>query len=156
MPCGSDATLTPLRRAAKLHAPQLGDLQLELLDLQRLVCTESSATFSSLRQARAKACSSAGSVGNSAVASDIAKSIMGHILVTIVKYESVLCQTSIGRLGSSDAIVRRQSIASISTANCGGVSIIAPSTIGGHTNRPFSSRLASSHRLLPSQYMALK
>src|ERR1700752_1236179 len=37
-----------------------------------LYCTESSATFSSLWQASAKACSSAGSVGSSAVATDMA------------------------------------------------------------------------------------
>jgi hypothetical protein len=47
--------------------------------------------------------------------------------------------------------VRRQSIASISTENCAGVSIIAPSTIGGQTKRPFSRRLAISHKPLPSQ-----
>ena len=38
-----------------------------------LYCTESSATFNSLWQARAKASSSAGSVGGSAVASDMPK-----------------------------------------------------------------------------------
>src|ERR1700733_15021695 len=38
-----------------------------------LYCTESSATFNSLWQASAKACNSAGSVGSSAVASDMSK-----------------------------------------------------------------------------------
>ncbi|MEA2767301.1 MAG: hypothetical protein QOD93_263 [Acetobacteraceae bacterium] len=32
-----DLPRDPLRRAAKLHAAQLGDLQLELFDLQRLI-----------------------------------------------------------------------------------------------------------------------
>jgi hypothetical protein len=37
-------------------------------------------------------------------------------------------------------MVLRQSIASISSANCAGVSVMPPSTIGGHANLPFSSR----------------
>jgi hypothetical protein len=39
-----------------------------------------------------------------------------------------------GRGGAGGAIVRRQSIASISSANCADVSVSVPSTIGGHTN----------------------
>src|SRR5208282_2171469 len=70
--------------------------------------------------------------------------------------ESEPCQTSIGRLGGGGATVRRQSIASTSTENCAGVSVMAPSTIGGQTKRPRSSRLAISHKPLPSQYRPLK
>jgi len=121
-----------------------------------LYCTESSATFSSLWQARAKARSETISSGSSAVASDIPTLYPAIFWSTIVEYESVLCQTSTGRIGAGGVTMRRQSIASISTASCAGVSVIAPSTIGGHTNRPLSSRLASSHSPLPSQYIALK
>ena len=46
-------------------------------------------------------------------------------------------------IGSGGAIVRRQSIASISTENCAGVSVIAPSTIGGQTKRPFLKTLGN-------------
>ena len=49
-----------------------------------LYCTESSATFNSLWQARAKACSSAGSVGRSAVASDMARLYWAIFWSTIV------------------------------------------------------------------------
>jgi len=56
--------------------------------------------------------------------------------------ESLHCHTSIGCAGGGGAIVRRQSIASISSASCAGVSVMAPSTIGGHTKRPFSRRFA--------------
>jgi hypothetical protein len=48
--------------------------------------------------------------------------------------------------------VRRQSIASISSANCADVNVNVPSTIGGQTNLLRSSRLANRHRPLPSQY----
>jgi hypothetical protein len=41
-----------------------------------------------------------------------------------------MCQISIGCVGSGGAIVRRQSIASINTENCAGVSVIEPSTVG--------------------------
>jgi hypothetical protein len=34
---GAPLTIDPLRRAAKLHAAQLGDLEFELFDLQRFV-----------------------------------------------------------------------------------------------------------------------
>jgi hypothetical protein len=71
----------------------------------------------------------------------MSKSIKPSSYRTAAKYESVLCQTSIGWMGSGGAIVRRQSIASTRTENCAGVSVIAPSTIGGHTKRPFSRRL---------------
>jgi len=91
------------------------------------------------------------SVGSSAVASDMPIIYSAISRSTIVKYESVLCQTSIGRIGAGGVIVRRQSIASISTANCAGDSVIAPSTIGGQTKRSFSSRLASNHMPVPSQ-----
>jgi hypothetical protein len=56
-----------------------------------------------------------------------------------------------GRGGSGGAIVRRQSIASTSIANCAGVNVIVPSTIGGQTNLARSSRLANKHMPLPSQ-----
>jgi hypothetical protein len=42
----------------------------------------------------------------------------------------VLCYTSIGRLGGSGVTVRRQSIASTSTASCAGERVMAPSIIG--------------------------
>src|SRR4051794_4547500 len=48
------------------------------------------------------------------------KSIKPASCRTTVKTESVLCYTSIGRRGGSGVTVRRQSIASISTANCAG------------------------------------
>src|SRR5690349_22767172 len=45
--------------------------------------------------------------------------------------ESLPRQASMGRGGAGGAIVRRQSIASISSANCAGVNVNVPSTIGG-------------------------
>src|SRR5580693_1183149 len=50
-----------------------------------------------------------------------------------------------GRGGAGGAIVRRQSIASISSASCAGVNVSVPSTIGGHTNLWRSRRLANRH-----------
>jgi len=50
---------------------------------------------------------------------------------TRIDTESVVCQTNIGCGVGAGAMVRRQSIASTSNANCAGVSVIAPSTIGG-------------------------
>ncbi len=49
------------------------------------------------------------------------------------------------------ATVRRQSMPSSNTASCAAVNCSAPSTIGGQTNLPFSSRLANRHRPEPSQ-----
>jgi hypothetical protein len=60
---------------------------------------------------------------------------------TRIEWESVLCHTNTGCGVGGGAIVRRQSIASTSTENCAGVSVIAPSTIGGQMNLPLSSRL---------------
>jgi hypothetical protein len=48
-----------------------------------------------------------------------------------------------GRGGAGGAIVRRQSIASTSSASCAGVNVSVPSTIGGHTNLWRSRRLAN-------------
>jgi len=39
---------------------------------------------------------------------------------------------------------------------CAPTPVIAPSTIGGHAKRPFSSRLANRQRPLPSQYSAFR
>jgi hypothetical protein len=70
--------------------------------------------------------------------------------------ESLHCHTSIGCVGDGGAIVLRQSIASISNANCAAVSVIDPSTIGGHTKRPFSNHLANRQSPLPSQSSAFR
>src|SRR5262249_51260139 len=79
-----------------------------------------------------------------------------HTIGTRIDAESLPCQTSIGWVGAGGATVRRQSIASLNSANCAGVSVIAPSTIGGQTKRPFSSRLAKRHSPVPSQYSAFR
>src|SRR3569833_4300588 len=55
-----------------------------------------------------------------------------------------------GLRGGSTATVRRQSIAASSRASCAGVSTMAPSTIGGQTSLPLSSRLAHKPRPVPS------
>jgi hypothetical protein len=70
---------------------------------------------------------------------------------TVTGRESLPYQTSIGWAGAGGATVHRQSIASISSANCAGVSVVASSTIGGQTKRPFSSRFAKRHSPVPSQ-----
>ena len=57
-----------------------------------------------------------------------------------------------GRCSTSIATVRRQSIPSISNCQLAGVRCSRSSIIGGHTNRPFSSRLANRHSPDPSQY----
>src|SRR5262249_61712102 len=80
----------------------------------------------------------------------------GQVPATTISRESLPCQTSIGWRGAGGATVRRQSIASISSASCAGVRPTAPSTIGGHTKRPFSSRLANRQSPLPSQYHAFR
>ena len=77
--------------------------------------------------------------------------IFSHMLVNHSKIRIVLCLPALVDSGAGGVTGRRQSIASIRTANCAGVSVIAPSTIGGQTKRPVSSRLASSHSPLPSQ-----
>jgi len=53
--------------------------------------------------------------------------------------------------GGGGATVLRQSIASMRSANCAGVSVRLPSIIGGQTKRPFSSRLAKRQSPVPSQ-----
>jgi hypothetical protein len=53
--------------------------------------------------------------------------------------EPLPCQTNTGCTGNGGATVLRQSIASIRSANRAAVRVMAPSTIGGHTKRPFSS-----------------
>ena len=146
-----DLAADPLRGAAELHPAQLGDLELELLDLQRL---DLHRRLRRLQLALAGQREGAQRVriggqfgGGERHATELSSPDWSR---TRIK-ESELCQTSIGCCGGGGATVRRQSIASISRENCAGVSVIAPSTIGGQTKRPFSSRLAISHRPLPSQ-----
>src|SRR6201987_6055033 len=115
-------------------------------------CSSAVAAASSLWQARAKARSASGSEGRSAEARDIPCLYRMGPKTTRTNRESLTCQTSVGRCGAGGAIVRRQSIASISSANCADVRISVPSTIGGQTNLLRSSRLANRHRPLPSQY----
>jgi hypothetical protein len=47
-------------------------------------------------------------------------------------------------------------VASTSSANCAGVNVSVPSTIGGQTNLCRSRRLANRHMPLPSQYRPFK
>jgi hypothetical protein len=151
-----DLATDPLRRAAKLHPPQLGDLELQLLDLQclqlhrrlrrlqlALTGQREGAQFSGIDR---QICRGKRHVSN----------YPGPYGPTRIKNESVICHTNTGCGDGGGASVRRQSIASISTENCAGVSVIVPSTIGGQTKRPFSRRLAISHIPLPSQYRPLK
>jgi hypothetical protein len=153
----------PLRGAAELHPPQLGDLEFELLDFQstqlygelcRLQLGGRRCQFA--LAGHGKSPQRVGSEGRSAEASDIARLYRMWPKVTRTNRESLPCQTSMGRGGAGGAIVRRQSIASISSANCAGVKVNALSTIGGQTNLLRSSRLANRHRPLPSQYYAFR
>jgi len=115
-------------------------------------CSSAVAAANSLCHAEANARSASGSEGRSAEARDIPCLHRMWPKATRTNRESATCQTSMGRGGAGGAIVRRQSIASISSANCAGVNVNVPSTIGGQTNLLRSSRLANRHRPLPSQY----
>jgi hypothetical protein len=146
-----DLAADPLRRPAKLHSPQLGDLELQLLDLQRLELHRRLCRLQLALTGQREDTQFGGIVRQIGRGERHAIIYRDRSCRTRTNIESVLCQTSIGRIGNAGAIVRRQSIASISTENCAGVSVIAPSTMGGQTKRPFSSRLAISQSPLPSQ-----
>ena len=147
----SDLPAEPLRGPAELHALQFGDLQAQLLDHQRL----------DLHRGLRRLQLALAGQGEGAQRVWISRYFgrgerHGQIYQdrpprTRIDQESVACQASIGCAGGGGATVRRQSIASTSSENCAGVSVSAPSTIGGQTKRPVSSRLAISHRPLPSQ-----
>ena len=123
----------PLRRAAELHPPQLGDLELQLLDLQgaqldgelcRLQLCSRRRQFALAGQRKSPQCIGiGGQIGGG----------QRHLRLyrmqparTRTDQESLICQTSMGRGGGGGAIVRRQSIASISSANCAGVKLSVP------------------------------
>ena len=146
-----DLTADAFRRAAKLHAAQFGDLQFELLDLQRLVLHRELRHFQLALAGQGEGVQFGGISGQFGRGERHVSIYQAQIQPARINTESETCQTSIGRLGGSVVIVRRQSIASTSTAICAGVNVIAPSTTGGHTKRPFSSRLASNHNPVPSQ-----
>ena len=151
-----DLAADPLRRSAELHATQLRDLEPQLLDLQRLqlYCGLSCLQLALAGQRERTQC---GGIGRQFGRGERHVSIyQDPARPTRIEKESVLCHTSIGCGVGDGAMVRRQSIASISTENCAGVSVIAPSMIGGQTKRPLSRRLAISHIPLPSQYRPLK
>jgi hypothetical protein len=146
-----DLTADAFRRAAKLHAAQLGDLQFEFLDLQRLVLHRELRHLQLALAGQCEGVQFGGISGQFGRGERHVSIYQAQTQPARINIESETCQTSIGRRGGSVVIVRRQSIASTSTAICAGVNVIAPSTIGGHTKRPFSSRLASNHNPVPSQ-----
>src|SRR6516162_2017076 len=81
-------------------------------------CSSAVASANSLWQARAKARNASGSEGRSAEASDIRHPYRTQPHRTRTNRESLSCYNSIGRGGGGGAMVRRQSIASISSRRC--------------------------------------
>ena len=157
-----DLATDPLRRSAKrrsasrLNPPQLGDLELQLLDLQ---CLQLHCRLRRLQLALTGQREGAQFSGIDRQFSRGKRHVSnypGPYGPTRIKNESVICHTNTGCGNGGGAGVRRQSIASISTENCAGESVIGPSIIGGQTKRPFSRRLAINHIPLPSQYRPLK
>jgi hypothetical protein len=153
-----------LRGATKLHPPQLGDLELQLLDLQgaqldgepcRLQLRGRRRQFALAGQGKSpQRVRVGGRIGRGQRHTlSLSKATAGRPEQT---EKSLICYNSMGRGGAGGAIVRRQSIASISNANCAGVSVIVSSTSGGQTNLPRSRRLANRHMPLPSQYRPFK
>src|SRR5215813_2156143 len=143
-----------LRRATELHAAQLRDLETQLLDLQRLQLYCSLRRLQLALAGERERVQCGGIIGQFGRGERHASTYPHSHWATRIEKESVLCQTNTGCGAGGGASVRRQSIASISTENCAGVSVIAPSTIGGQTKRPFSRaavvRLSSTSLVTPS------
>ena len=92
----------PFRRAAKLHPSQLGDLELELLDLQRCAsCTDSSARlqFGSGRPAQTRAMRPDRRAGRPWRATWPSSNEAAEFGRTQAATNRCICHTSIGRAG---------------------------------------------------------
>ena len=108
-----DLAADPLRRPAKLHSPQLGDLEFQLLDLQRLELHRRLCRLQLALTGQREDTQFGGIVRQIGRGERHAIIYRDRSCRTRTNTESVLCQTSIGRIGNAGAIVRRQSIASI-------------------------------------------
>jgi hypothetical protein len=142
-----------LRRAAVLLAPQAGDLELELLDLQRLG-----------HQARSGGRELFSLRGDEPVQRfDIGRQIEGHERIVPASEDRSTCNPvdeSIGRacpaaVGRQVRIGMRQSMPSSSMPSCAAVNATTPSADDGQTKWPFSSRLANRHSPWPSHHSTL-
>jgi len=136
---------------AKLHPAQPGNLKAQFFDLQRLQLHRGLGRLQLTLAGQREGAQGGWISGQFGRGERHAQTYQGLPRRTRIQAESVMRQTSIGCAVGGGAIVRRQSIASTRMENCAGVSVIAPSTIGGQTKRPFSSRLAISHMPVPSQ-----
>jgi hypothetical protein len=131
-----DLAAGPPRRAAELRPAQLGNLELELPDLQ---CPDLHRHLCRLQRAltgQREGAQGVRIVGQFAGGEQHARNYQGQGWQRKEAKESEPCQTSTGCYGNGGATVRRQSIASASRESCAGVNIIAPSTTGGRTKRP--------------------
>jgi len=159
-----DVAVELFRRPAEPRATQHGELHLELLDMQRLginlgrVGRDLDVFARQLRLQVGGEHPQRVRVGRERSAHQGHGRIVPRSAAQVQRFlmQSAWDQTATGRRGASGATVRRQSIASSNRPSCAGVSTIPPSTIGGHTNLPASSRLANRHRPVPSQYKHFK
>ena len=146
------ARLADLDERPNCIASLFGDLELQLLDLQRgeAELQDNSAAFNSGLTGQRSASDRQAAQPWPATCNDLSKPCDPPSKISTNR---CLVRPAL-RAGSGGATVLRQSIASISSANCAGVSVIAPSTIGGHTTRPLLQSLRNRHRPLPSRSTA--
>src|SRR5664279_2243314 len=145
-----------LRLAPKLHAPQLGNQQLQMLDLalvreQLLMLREDQRLQSSLIQQI--------QVGKGCVGSSHTPSMPSTLHRKHSASHKKLCKsrrgTQIANCGSAVRTGRRQSMPSNSIDNCARVSETVPSVACGQMNRPRSRRLANRQSPSPSHHSTL-
>src|SRR3546814_13218481 len=163
-----DLPVQLLRGVPEGHPTQLGELRLELLDLQGFLDQPGMCLLQLLGQLLRLP-------GRSNTQAEHRLNVIGQG-GRLQRHEYTLpspgCRLerqppptgpgeSIGRSypASSGRQVRRgirQSIPSTSSASCAGVTTTLPSAGDGHTNRPFSSRLENRQRPWPSHHSTLR
>jgi hypothetical protein len=102
-----DLAADPLRRAAELHPPQLGDLELEFLDLQRLDLYRRLRRLERVLARQRKRAQRVGFGGQFGSGERHAETYQGQDWRRSELTESEPSQTSIGCCGNGGATVRR-------------------------------------------------
>ena len=126
-----DLARDPLRGPAELHPAQPGDLKAQFFYLQRLELHRGLGRLQ-LTLAGQRKGAQGGWIGRQFGRGERhAEIYQGQPRRTTIQVESVIRQTNIGCAVGGGAIARRQSMASTNMENCAGVSVIAPSTMGG-------------------------
>jgi hypothetical protein len=144
-----DLVVQLFRLAAELHAPQLGDLQFEVLDLDgarvQLLCHAGQLLIALSHQTLAgqQQCLQGIDIVGQVGGAEHASSLREHYDV----YKA--------DVGFQVRSGRRQSIPSRSIDSCACVNATEPLLACGQTKRPRSSRLASKHRPSPVHHSSL-